>query len=257
MLPHATSASHLAAMGFWQGVARCQTESCSACSPADPKTDTVKVDPDAMGKACGECCAKDDTCQGKENVQPVISPREDALKAEALRLAREEDERRQRHRQWAEEERRQQELQATRIREARAAEAARIQEAEEKRARLHQEMEQKTREYLRAQREEEEQRERECKERLALETFLECNGFPANASVEGVNAKRRRLMRSTYPLHEAVKKANWKVVELLLAAGADPAMKNSSGQTALQMAEKLNKDFSHAQVLKALRAAGH
>jgi len=76
--------------------------------------------------------------------------------------------------------------------------------------------------------------------------FLEKHGF------SHVNAKKRRFLRSTYPLHLAVQERNARLVSALLARGADKDQKNSLGVTAVEVAKKSNKDGSHREVLEAL-----
>jgi hypothetical protein len=68
----------------------------------------------------------------------------------------------------------------------------------------------------------------------------------------GVNAKRSNFVRkSKYPLHSAVKHKDAEMVRILCASGADPALKNSSGQTPVQFAQKSDKNGSHGAVLGA------
>lgn len=67
-----------------------------------------------------------------------------------------------------------------------------------------------------------------------------------------VNGKRRRGLKSKYPLHTAVKLADEEMVLLLLARGAHRHLKNSAGETPVQLAGKLNKLGSHAGVCTAL-----
>merc|ERR1712224_946806 len=56
-------------------------------------------------------------------------------------------------------------------------------------------------------------------EATKVQAFLKANGF------DGVRAKRRKLMKVSYPLHTAVLKADADMVRLLLLAGADPLQK--------------------------------
>mmetsp|Transcript_99711 Transcript_99711/g.121949 ORF Transcript_99711/g.121949 Transcript_99711/m.121949 type:complete len:289 (-) Transcript_99711:104-970(-) len=76
--------------------------------------------------------------------------------------------------------------------------------------------------------------------------FLEKHGF------RDVNCKKRRFLRSTYPLHLAVAEGNGQLVKALLAKGAKKEQKNSVGMTAEEIARKSNKDGSHREVLEAL-----
>ncbi|CAK0836517.1 unnamed protein product [Prorocentrum cordatum] len=65
---------------------------------------------------------------------------------------------------------------------------------------------------------------------------------------------RRRLLRRSYPLHRAAELGSGQM-EYLLAEGADPSQKNSSGLTAAQVATKKNRGDSHAAALRALGGA--
>jgi len=79
-----------------------------------------------------------------------------------------------------------------------------------------------------------------------VSSFLEKHGC------SHVNAKKRRFLRSTYPLHLAVQEGNPRLVTAILARGAKKEQKNSVGMTAEDVAKKSNKDGSHRQVLEAL-----
>jgi len=81
-----------------------------------------------------------------------------------------------------------------------------------------------------------------------VEAFLSKHGFGS------VNAKKRRFLRSTYPLHIAASTGDAQTVSLLLEAGAEKDQKNSAGQTAAQVALKANRKGSHRDVLLALGA---
>lgn len=87
--------------------------------------------------------------------------------------------------------------------------------------------------------------------RRALKQFLNKNGFA------GVNeATRVRLFWTSYPLHVAVEKNNLRMVEMLLAEGADASQKNSSGLTAAQVAQRKNRKGKNATMLQLLQSAG-
>jgi ankyrin repeat protein len=63
------------------------------------------------------------------------------------------------------------------------------------------------------------------------------------------------MLRTTYPLHRAAELGDEKMVESLLAEGADPAQKNSSGKTAVQVANGKNKKGSHSGAMRVLGGA--
>jgi len=90
--------------------------------------------------------------------------------------------------------------------------------------------------------------ERAAERREAVAAFLKSRGF------SGVMEPKKGFMKSTYPLHEAARAGNTRMVEMLLREGAVASQKNSSGRTAAQEAEKQNKGGSHAPVLLALVA---
>eukprot|EP00929_Paragymnodinium_shiwhaense_P023591 TRINITY_DN1473_c0_g1_i1.p1 TRINITY_DN1473_c0_g1~~TRINITY_DN1473_c0_g1_i1.p1 ORF type:complete len:283 (+),score=94.67 TRINITY_DN1473_c0_g1_i1:92-940(+) len=156
------------------------------------------------------------------------SSREEATQAEELaRLAREA--------QAAAAER------IAKYEEARAAEAAAAEAEKEARAKKQLDLEKQellNRERLRL--------ERERLDQEQLHAFLVDNGF------RDVNAKRKSLLKYKYPLHSAVKRNDANLARILIAAGADSCLRNSSGQTALDLAIKNNKHGSHAALLREL-----
>jgi len=83
----------------------------------------------------------------------------------------------------------------------------------------------------------------------ALEEFLAANHFA------DVNFRRRRMLKSCYPLHEAVSQKNIAVAQLLIAAKANIELKSSAGETPLQLAQRSNRANSHAALLKVLSPA--
>jgi hypothetical protein len=87
---------------------------------------------------------------------------------------------------------------------------------------------------------------RACVPERRLQSFLEEHGF------EGVNSKRRKLLRVCYPLHVAVKQHDSDMVKLLLQAQADPSKKNSSGETPYALAQKHSKQGLSDPILVAL-----
>jgi len=90
-------------------------------------------------------------------------------------------------------------------------------------------------------------RKEEQEEQQKIEAFLKKNKF------DDVNFYKKTFFKAFYPLHCAVSQNDSEMVQLLLATGARPLTKNSSGLTPLALAQKLDKKGSHAQILKLLR----
>jgi len=209
---------------------------CSACRPSDPVTSTVKV-----------------------NMDDMASQHEKEEAERQMQLAEESERQRLEH-QKAEEE-----LAMERAREA------------ERQARIEEETlleQQLLMEQLRAAEEEkqlqealavsqreadeaaaaatEQERQRQEFERQAQERKTAVTAFFKKFGFTGVNNPKKSLMSSSYALHKAAEIADDKLVATLLLEGASLAQKNSSGKTAAQVAEKLNKKGSHAKVLEVL-----
>merc|ERR1711977_554741 len=85
-------------------------------------------------------------------------------------------------------------------------------------------------------------REQEARDEK-IAAFLKAEGF------SGVNAGRRKMLKTSYPLHAAVARNDAAMVKMLLQAKSDPNKRNSSGVTPGQQALRLNKDGSHYHVL--------
>merc|ERR1712216_686729 len=67
--------------------------------------------------------------------------------------------------------------------------------------------------------------------------------------------KTMRKQRTKFPLHSAVKDNDVEMVWLLLKAGANVDARNSENQTAAEVAENLQKNGSHRQVLDLLASS--
>jgi len=101
------------------------------------------------------------------------------------------------------------------------------------------------------------QEEKERRRQL-LDKFFKDYGFR-----RGVNGPQTRTIWAfcrqitTYPLHRAAALGDAYLVEMLLREGAEVALKDSKGKTAVEVAEMKNKDGSHNDALRWLEAAAH
>lgn len=82
--------------------------------------------------------------------------------------------------------------------------------------------------------------------KAAVQAFLKEHGYAGPA------ASKRTLMKTTYPLHEAAKRGDAKMVTMLLEEGASQKQQNSRGKTALQRAQQADRKGSHAEVIRLL-----
>jgi hypothetical protein len=220
----------------------------------------VKVDPALMTSG-----------QDKENMQPsqVVSKSEAQQKREAeqAKLAQEEqltaekeaEKRRveERRKQTEEAARLRQEVEERRVREEAAAklarkEAAAAAAAEEERLRqeaLRVAEEQARNEAAAAAAEEERLRVEEEK-RVALtrvNSWCKENGYQTFST-----PKKTFKGNTKYALHTAVKHESPEMVKMLMLCGAKKNVKDSKGQTPLQLAEKLKKGNLRDQIMDAL-----
>jgi len=216
------------------------------CGGRDPATDTVRIDL-PLGLA-GPAPAGHESPGAERELDRAAAEQEEQ---EAQRRA-EEDERRRAEEE--EEELRRAELRRAEEEDERRRAELRRAEEEEERRRLARLEEEEARARTEAELAERERRERAealaAQERRAqVGAFLKAEGFA------GVSAPRRRLLQKSYPLHRAAELGNGQMVEYLLAEGADPSQKNSSGLTAAQVATKKNRGGSHGGALRALGGA--
>jgi len=224
-----------------------------ACTGTDKVSDTVKVD---VSKLASD----------KENVQPVqiqnktdeaMKARENAKKAQeelirqqqeaAQRLQAEEEAKRRRQSEEAERQRAEQAAaeRAAAEREALAAAAAEAAERAEEQLRLEVAQEQERREREAAIVEAQKQERELAAEKVNI--WCKANGFG------DMNSKKKSFMSgSKFPLHEAVAKNNEEMVSLIVYLGADRGLKNSKGQTAEDLATKMNKNGSMDTILSKL-----
>merc|ERR1711972_407305 len=89
----------------------------------------------------------------------------------------------------------------------------------------------------------------ECDRKVS--EFLKSHGCKGD-----VNSKKSSVLKYKFPLHMAVKEQDAEIVKLLILAGADKSLKNSSGYTPAQKAEQYSKhkkgDVVSTEVLRAL-----
>lgn len=138
-------------------------------------------------------------------------------------------------------------------------EAQELSEAFEASLRDYEEKAQKIKQRVRASADAE-RYEQECKQRRKeeqedqqkIDVFLKKNKFQ-DIHVCRKTSTMFNFTKAFYPLHCAVTQNDAEMVQLLLAAGASPLAKNSSGFTPLAQAQVLDKRGSHAQILKLLR----
>jgi hypothetical protein len=95
------------------------------------------------------------------------------------------------------------------------------------------------------------EREVKAEDEQKVNEFLRSRGFKG-----GVNSKKSSMRKFRYPLHFAVKEQDAEMVKLLLLAGADKSLKNSSGnlpaQKAFQYSKQKKGDAASMEVLRAL-----
>jgi len=221
----------------------------------------VKVDPAALNAKERALNALD--CLGTENVSHSKCE-EHVLNGKANAKTKEEKEREQQQIQEeaakrAEEQR--QEM-ARRVKEEHERQQAEQRQLETERRQLRLEEEEKEREEQQAilqslqaeqqrkieaeQKELEAEREEARREEEArrVQAWLSSNGF------KGLNDLVRKRFTKVTPLHFAVGQNNPEMVKLLLDAGADPLGINGKKETPMKLAEKLNKNSSHASVVQ-------
>lgn len=231
--------------------------SCKPCSESDPTQHTVKVDPKLFDK---------------ENVQPLQSTKQNAEEQRQREIEEEKAARRRREEAAAaavaEATRKREEAErAAAERAQREAEEAARREAEEaaRQEALRLAAEEKAREDEEARaaaaaaalavqqecaRKAEEERaalaRKDAEEKVAA--WCKTHGF------EAMNRQKKTFRGNTkFPLHTAVKYSSQDIIGMMLLAGAQRDVKDSKGQTPLQLAAKLNKNGSHDQIVAMLR----
>lgn len=229
------------------------SKSCRPCGEAcDKNYNTVKVDTAALlarskdkenaGPKCNALTKEEHERRQRENEERERR-QEEAKHAEEKRRAMEqarEEQQQEEQRRREEEYQRQQVEQEQRERE----ELQRLQEEQRLEEEHRRQEEERAAEYLRRREEERRQLDLENKKTAAI--WLKDNGF------KSIDELVRKRMSKVRPLHVAVQKNAAQVVRMLLDAGADRRLPNSSKQIPLELAQKLDKKGSHAEVIAAL-----
>jgi len=246
---------------------------CKPCHVCDPTSDTVTVNMAALGleplSAIAEATARRAEVRSLAGV--VRAAEEEARREEARYLAEEERARKAWNQAWEQQQiRSDQALTQARAVQARVAEeearreearclaeAERVRKAweEQQQIRWDQALTQARAVQAKRRQEEAESLRRAEEERLVLESKKRKEAVAAfliEHDFTGVNASKRSMLRTTYPLHFAAEMGKAQVVEMLIQEGADTQQKKSAGKTPVQMAQKKNKNGSHAAVIRVL-----
>merc|ERR1719310_2059314 len=109
-----------------------------------------------------------------------------------------------------------------------------------------QRLEQERQEQIRAQEEARQKKIKEMDDQRKVRGFLHSNGF------KSVNELARKKFTKVTPLHTAIGLNNVEMVKLLVAAGADPRKMNGKKESPLKLAQKLDKNGTHAAIIEAL-----
>jgi len=253
----------------------------NACSPSDPTTATIKIDPALLAAASGKLIERWEASGGR-----FVEVYEEKTGCERLKFGGVSDTQQEGklEKEWQQEKKRREqerqreaELVGARAEEARLArerEEREVMERDRLEAEEYARLEQEAREAARRAREEaskaKEQAERERLEReaqiaeekarqLAIANFLKLNGFMG----KDVNAPKKVseacglpfTSKTMYPVHVAAEMGDATLLRLLIEERADPAQKTSGGKTAVELAQKKSKAGSHEAVLAILGAA--
>lgn len=245
-----------------------QKRTCQPCGDWGNKDyNTVKVDAAALGaldkenNPNGHVLNAKGSMHSKEEQDRERKQKE--LEAEALRRAEEqrriEEQRREMERRIKEEQERQFAEQ-----QRRAAEQKRLQqeqdarEREEKERKLQemrrqaelerQRQEQERQEQIRQQEEARKKKIKDMEDQKKVRAWLQANGF------KNTNDLIRKKFSKVTPLHHAVQQNDAEMVQLLLNNGADPKKLSGKNESALKLAQKLDKNGSHAAVVQVFAA---
>jgi len=170
--------------------------------------------------------------------------REEEQRREMERRVKEEQERQLAEQREREAERRRLELEQ-RARE-REAKERHLQEVRRQAQLKQQRLEEERLEQIRLQEEARQRKIKEMDDQKKVRGFLHSNGF------KNPNDLTRKKFTKLTPLHAAVGQNKPDMVKLLVAAGADPKKMNGKHETPLKLAQKLDKNGTHAAIIEAL-----
>jgi len=230
--------------------------SCKACSDWGRKDHgTVKVDGAALHAGGKENTVHPNTMSGTQygekasmNKMEEKEAQEKAAQEKARQdvLRRQEEERKEMERRVREEHERQQaELQRREAERQRLQMEEEAREREERLALLKQEQEQGMR-LEEQQREEARKKLQEEDDQKRIRAWLQANSF------KGLNDLAWKRLSKVTPLHCAIQQKDVEMLTLLLQNGADASKVNSKNQSALTVAQKMDKKGSHAAIVQAL-----
>merc|ERR1712048_922394 len=94
----------------------------------------------------------------------------------------------------------------------------------------------------------------EMAKRAAETRFEAVQKFLADNKFKGINAGKKSLTKTTYPLHEAAKRNDIEMVKMLVEEGANVEQMNSRKQTPLQRATQEDKNGSHKEIIRVLKS---
>lgn len=227
---------------------------CRPCNPSDPTQDTVKVDVGRLDGADKENVMPSPQISDKDKeAQKKHAEEQRRVQEEQLRIEKEAEERRKREQEEAaakaakEESLRLQELERIMAEERllQEAEAERIRQEEE---RLQQEAEE---ERLRQEAAEIEANKKQMAELQSAQEKM-ASWCKTHGYVDPHTPKTTIRGNKKQALHTAVKHQDCEAVKMLLLCGAKKDAKDSKGQTALQLAEKIKPGRTREAILAAL-----
>jgi hypothetical protein len=239
-------------------------KSCRPCGDWGQKDHgTVKVDAAALHRLGKENATHPNVMNGAGGKANMMS--KEGQEVEEKARQRQEWEAKQEELRRQEEERKEMER---RVKEEQERQQAELRRREAERRRLQLEQEAREREELERQRRaQEEQRKQEAEARLLEEqrreeerrkklqeiedqkkirAWLQANGF------KGINDLVRKRLSKVAPLQFAIQQNDVEMLGLLLQNGADASKVNGKNESALAVAQKVDKKGSHAAVVQAL-----